>query len=181
MDVWLRRFLERDQRGRVHKSIVYPAILKEFGGNEALASALLADYKKRSCLHAQAFSGMNETLAALRERGMKLAIVTNGETDVQKANIRALELQSRVDAILISQEEGLRKPDVALFHRATARLSVPPEQCLFVGDNPETDIVGAHRAGMATAWFDKEGAWPLTEPRPHHIIKRLSEIPALLG
>ncbi len=176
MNVWRRRFFELDQKGRVQKSIVYPAILKEFGGNAAAASVLFEDYKKRCCAFAQAFPGMREMLTALRSRGIKLGIVTNGETVIQTPNIEALDLPTLMDAILISEEEGLRKPDVALFHRAAERLAVRPEQCLFVGDNPEVDIVGAHRAGMATAWFNQDGAWPLTDFRPDHIIRHLSEV-----
>jgi putative hydrolase of the HAD superfamily len=180
LDIWRSRFLALDQKGRVPKSVVYPALLKEFGGNAARASALLEDYKQRCCRYAQPFPGMRETLTDLREHGLKLGIVTNGEVAIQTPNINALELPALVDAILISEHEGLRKPDVVLFHRAAERLAVRPEQCLFVGDSPEADIVGAHCAGMITAWFDQKGDWVISTPRPHHIIKRLSEISALV-
>ena len=180
VDAWSRRFLELDRRGHVSKAVVYPAILREFGGNEARAAVLFDDYKKRCCLFAQAFPDMRAVLMGLRARGLKLGVVTNGEVAIQMSNIKALDLQALVDAILISEEEGVRKPDIAMFHRAAMRLAVPPQECLFVGDNPEADIAGAHRAGMMTAWFDQKGIWPLTELRPRHILKRLSEIMTLV-
>lgn len=180
LDVWRARFLALDQKGHMRKSVVYPALLKEFGGNAARAAALLEDYKQRCSLFAQPFPGMRDTLIGLRAGGLKLGIVTNGEIAIQTPNINALGLPDLVDAILISEQEGLRKPDVALFHRAAERLAVRPEQCLFVGDSPEADIVGAHRAGMITAWFDQLGTWVIDGPRPDYIIKHLSEVPALV-
>ena len=65
-----------------------------------------------------------------------------------------------MDAILISEAEGLRKPDAAIFCRAAERVGARPGECLFVGDNPEADIFGAHAAGMKTAWFNPGAVWP---------------------
>lgn len=45
---------------------------------------------------------------------------------------------------------GLRKPDPAIFRRAADELSVIPEACLFVGDDPERDVLGAAAVGMRT-------------------------------
>ena len=52
-EAWRDRFLALDARGHVHKSVVYPAILAEFGGDEGAAGALLDDYRKRCRLHAR--------------------------------------------------------------------------------------------------------------------------------
>ena len=78
----------------------------------------------------------------------------------KRRNIEALGLEPLVDAILISEAEGLRKPDAAIFFRAAERAGARPEECLFVGDNPEADILGAHGAGMKTAWFNAGAVWP---------------------
>ena len=83
MESWRSRFLALDQNGHVHKSIVYPAILAEFGGDAGAAAELLEDYRLRSCEHARGFPGMARTLQALRGKGLKLGIVTNGETEFQ--------------------------------------------------------------------------------------------------
>ena len=180
METWRSRFLALDQNGHVHKSIVYPALLSEFGGEAGAGGELLADYRQRSCEHARGFPGMAQTLSALRERGLELGIATNGKTEFQMRNVRALGLDALVDAILISQAEGLRKPDAALFHRAAERLKTKPEHCLFVGDNPEADILGAHGAGMRTAWFNVGAAWPAAlSPNPGAEIAELSKALAL--
>ncbi len=160
LETWRSRFVMLDQNGHVHKALVYKALLAEFGGDAEAEADLLADYRQRCCEHARGFAGMANSPEALRGKGLKLGIVTNGETDFQMRNIKALGLEGMVDAILISEAEGLRKPDAAIFFRAAERVGARPEQCLFVGDNPEADILGAHRAGMKTAWFNSGAVWP---------------------
>ena len=174
---WRDRFLALDDRGRVSKSDVYPAILDAFGGDAACAPALLADYQVNCCRYARANPGMAETLRSLRASGRALGIVTNGQTDFQTRHIDALHLGLMVDAILISEAEGVRKPDPALFHRAAERLSVSAKECLFVGDDPVSDIRGAHNAGMRTAWLHGGREWPgSAAPIPGVTIDRLSQV-----
>jgi putative hydrolase of the HAD superfamily len=181
LEPWRSRFLALDQDGHVHKSIVYKAILSEFGGEAAADADLLDDYRQHCCEHARGFPGITHTLAALREKGLKLGIVSNGETAFQMRNINAVGLETLVDVILVSEAEGLRKPDAALFQRAADRLVVKVEECLFVGDNPDADILGAHAAGMRTAWFTVGEIWPeALGPNPGHQIRELAQVLALV-
>jgi putative hydrolase of the HAD superfamily len=113
--------------------------------------------------------------------GLPLGIVTNGETEFQTKHIEALGLHDLMDTILISQREKLRKPDAAIFRRAAGCLNVSPEHCLFVGDNPVADILGAAAAGMRTAWFRGAMDWPVDQPsNPGATINRLEVILHLL-
>jgi putative hydrolase of the HAD superfamily len=148
LETWRSRFLALDQNGHVHKSVVYNVILAEFGGDPLADPELLEDYRERSCEHARGFPGMAQTLSTLRERGVKLGVVTNGETMFQMKNIKALGLEALVDAVVISEAEGVRKPDAAIFQLAAARLCVSSNECLFVGDNPSADILGGHAHSM---------------------------------
>jgi putative hydrolase of the HAD superfamily len=179
-EVWRARFLALDSRGLAHKSVVYSELLREFGGDPSIGRALLADYRDRCCEHARAFPLMVDTLKALRATGYKLGIVTNGETMFQARHVEALNLGVLVDAVLISEAEGLRKPEKSIFIRAANRLNARPSECLFVGDNPVADILGAHAAGMQTAWFSNGTNWPAElPPNPGSTIANLSEIPLL--
>ncbi len=181
-ELWHTRFLALDDRGRVPKSVVYPALLAEFGGDPDLADALLADYRERCCGYAQPVPGALEVLCALREAGLALAIVSNGETAFQHRHVDALGLGRLVDAVLISEQEGLRKPEPALFHRAADRLATAPRNCLFVGDDPAADILGAGRTGMRTAWLRRGARWPESlGPMPGVAIETLPEVLDLLG
>lgn len=177
LEAWETRFLERDARGSVHKSKVYPALLRDFGGNPGAADRLLADYAVNCWRHARSFGGMAELLGALRAQGKKLAVVTNGETAFQRRHIEALALDRLVDEVLISEEEGLRKPAPELFHRAAARLGgaivtmpLRGRQSLRrragrVGERNEDALVSV-RAGLA--------ARAARQPRPvdHQALRR---------
>lgn len=176
-EAWRDRFLELDARGHVHKAVVYPSLLAEFHGDASLAETLLFDYRTRCSLFACPFDGMVSTLMLLRAKGLRLGIVTNGETEFQARHVEALGLDSLMDGVLMSQTEGFRKPDAALFRRAADRLGVELVNCLFVGDNPVADILGAAAAGMATAWFRCGQEWPPDlPPIPGFIIDRLPDV-----
>ena len=70
------------------------------------------------------------TLWPLRSLQLRIGIVTNGVTDFQTKHIKVLSLHHQLsDAVLISQREGLRKPDASLFRRVVDRLDVSPEHC----------------------------------------------------
>ena len=181
LDTWCSEFMRLDQRGRLHKSILYPELLALLGLDTAIASKLTEEYMINSPKFAQSLPEMAETLRALRLRRFKIGIVTNGETELQMRNIEALGLLNLVDDVVVSQAVGLRKPDKEIFIFAAQRLGVLPEQCVFVGDNPIVDIIGAHEAGMKTIWVSREQKWP-EGPHPNQgpTIKNLNEVFALL-
>jgi carbamoyl-phosphate synthase large subunit len=91
--------------------------------------------------------GVVEALAALRGRGVRCAIVTEGRDATQRAKARALGLLDGIDAFVC----GPAKPDAAGLHDAAARLGVPVARLLHVGDHPHNDVVMAHRAGALSA------------------------------
>lgn len=86
------------------------------------------------------------------------------------------------EAIVISAEVRLRKPDRRIFDHICSRLRLDPNEILFVGDTPRDDVLGASRAGMHTAWISK-GMQTIPEgiPQPDVIVSDLSELPAVLG
>ena len=85
------------------------------------------------------------------------------------------------EAVIISAEVRLRKPDRRIFDHIRAMLRLEPSEILFVGDTPRDDILGATEAGMRTAWISK-GATAISEgiPDPDFIIPDLSELPRIL-
>jgi putative hydrolase of the HAD superfamily len=124
---------------------------------------------------------MEQTLTALRTAGIKLGIITNGETHLQLRSILALDLDRLVDVYLISESEGCRKPHASIFLRATERLGVAPQDCAFVGDKPQTDMLGAREVGMQTVWFPNGLSWPQSyDWRPDAEVLQLSELSAKL-
>ncbi|TCP59394.1 putative hydrolase of the HAD superfamily [Tumebacillus sp. BK434] len=170
------RFLELDERGYVHKSVVYSQLIAEWSVKGLTSDQLLHDYRIGFAKHSTAFPDLHELLTNLRANNYKLGIVTNGETLFQQQNIEALGLPRLVDTILISEHEQLRKPDPAIFYRAAQRLGLSPKECLFVGDHPSNDIAGARNAGMSTAWFSNGISWPENLPPADLNIQQLREL-----
>lgn len=176
------RFIELDNRGHTTKDVVYTTLLTEFGVyEEGLAAELFDHYEQNAWRFAFGFDGMNEALDRIRAMGWKIGIVSNGQTHIQMRSLLALNLDRLMDTYLISETEGLRKPDPEIFKLAARKLSVAPEDCVFVGDNPEADIIGAQRVGMKTIWFPNGALWP-TEiaEKPDATIHSLRELDGVL-
>jgi len=91
--------------------------------------------------------GVRETLAFLREKGRRLAVISNWDERLRRL-IEAFELSSFFEEIFISCETGLAKPDPAIFEFACQKMGVRPEEALMVGDSLEDDVLGARRAGL---------------------------------
>ena len=98
------------------------------------------------------FDDVGALLSDLRER-YKLGLLTNGPSDIQWEKIRSLGFGDVFDAIVVAGDVGIYKPDVRVFEALLHRLQVRAATALFVGDAYEMDIIGAHRAGMRTAWI----------------------------
>lgn len=99
-----------------------------------------------------------EVVKKLKAMGIKVAIVTNITPDLlesQKAKVKALGIAHLFDAVIYSAEFGIHKPDRRIFDHAAAILGVPNDQCVFVGDDPNSDIAGALGAEMEAVWLDR--------------------------
>jgi putative hydrolase of the HAD superfamily len=149
---YVDRIIRLDDLGRVDKRVLYETIGVEFGFPESEVARLHADFWTRFALHTRPFPEVIDTLRHLRNAGVKLGIVTNGAAVVQQAKIEQLGLSGLVDAVLISEREGVRKPNPEIFHRAVARLGVEVSQTWFIGDNPNDDVAGAVAVGLRTFW-----------------------------
>jgi putative hydrolase of the HAD superfamily len=170
------RFIELDENGYADKQKVFQTLVTEFA-IPITAEELVADFRLNAWKNCETFLGAAEVLAKLRSGGFKLGIVTNGSVESQQAKLHESGLLARVDEALISEKEQIRKPDRRIFALAAERLGVAPEECVFVGDNPETDIGGAHMAGMSTVWVKGSLPWPGNLPIvPGHTVTGLAEL-----
>lgn len=111
-------------------------------------------------------SGAYELLEILADSKMKLGIVSNNYSDIRDV-LSTFDLSKYFDSIVISEEVRLWKPDPAILQLACTELGVSPEETIYVGDHP-FDILCAHSAGMATAWFP---------PNPYYTVPGYCEKP----
>lgn len=122
-------------------------------------------------------------LTALRERGIRLGVITNGELDFQLRKIRAVGLEDRLEHVIASGDVGVVKPDPRIFEIACARFGVPVTEALYVGDRLATDAIGAADAGLTGVFLDRVGAPAHGGEVPPGVtrITSLAELPGLLG
>ena len=88
------------------------------------------------------------TLERLHAAGLRTGVLTNGRSEIQRRKLRATGVDALVDAICISEELGVAKPDVRAFAQAAAAVGVDPADAAMVGDSLPNDVVGALAAGF---------------------------------
>ncbi len=105
----------------------------------------------------QLYDDAKPVLAALRERGIRTAILTNGPSDGQRRKLKATALDAAVDHVAIGEELGFSKPLAQAYHGVVERFACDPAEALMVGDSPELDYDGAMRAGLRALLLDRDG------------------------
>ena len=94
-------------------------------------------------------------LEELKKRGVKIGLITNTFSD-ERDLIRKSKLFPYFDAVRISYEEGIRKPDPQMYLSIMEEFGVTPEECLFVGDGGSRELFAARDLGMTAlqaSWF----------------------------
>ncbi|NDI33932.1 HAD family hydrolase [Chengkuizengella sediminis] len=118
-----------------------------------------------------------ELLEFCKQNNYKLGLVTNGRNQIQYGKIDLLKIRDYFDAIVVSEEAGVKKPSQQIFQLALARLELKPHEAIFVGDHPKNDILGASQVGMKTIWVDKNQKWDESlNVIPVKTVKKLNEL-----
>ena len=147
----------------------------------ALAQRSAERYNAYRVKYYTLFPGAVELLRALRERGMRLGIVTNGLSETHREKIALLQLGEYFDAIFLSDEVGMVKPDPLLFAHACRVLGGAPAAAAMVGDRYDRDIRGAATAGLFTIWFNvRSEDLPPDAPPPNATCTSIAEIGRIL-
>ena len=94
-----------------------------------------------------------EALAALREKGYRLWLLSNAQAIFTAYELRHLGLGAQFDAVYLSSDYRCRKPDIRFFRALMEDHNLDPATCLFIGNDRNTDIAGAKNAGMATLYM----------------------------
>jgi len=126
----------------------------------------------------QPFPGAVAALDGLRERGVRLGLVTNGSGEFQRRKLERFDLERHFDAVLVEGEWGAGKPDPTIFREALRRLDAATDDAWMVGDNLSADIHGAQSVGLRTVWIDATRSGLPTSPpaRPDRVVHHLVEL-----
>ncbi|MBQ39368.1 MAG: HAD family hydrolase [Candidatus Latescibacteria bacterium] len=130
---------------------------------------------------AVAMEDAHDVLDELREEGLSLGILTNGTVAAQEAKIARLGLDERVDAVIVSEAVGVKKPDARIFEAVLEALDMDADDAVYVGDHPVNDVQGATDAGLTAIWMRGWQEWPDDLPPAELFVDRLAEVPPLLA
>jgi len=158
----------------------FGTLLAAAGVDARVRDAVVADLERehaRENLWRNSAPGAEAALAALRDRGLRLAVISNADGRVE-AILRERGLTRHLELVVDSHYEGVEKPDPAIFRRAAERLGVRVERACYVGDIYAIDVVGARGAGLAPVLIDSVGAY---EALDCPVVAHLEELVAALA
>jgi putative hydrolase of the HAD superfamily len=141
---------------------------------DGCAAALFDHYARADAW--RVYDDVAPTLAALRDRGLRLAVVSNFDARLGPL-LDALQLASWFDRVEYSTGAGTAKPDPDVFRAALQALGVAPADALHVGDTPVDDVEGARAAGMRAVLLDRHGRRPVV-PAGVPVITTLVDLPS---
>lgn len=150
--------------------------LQDVGINdEVLAERLAVLFPEERKKHIYLYEETIEVLDTLKGE-YKLLMLTNGSPDLQHMKLSySPELVPYFDEIVISGAFGQGKPSEDIFKHALHLLDVNTDEAIMIGDNPNTDILGAVRLGMDSVWINHRTRAE-TDVTPTYEVERLKEI-----
>lgn len=167
---------------QTYRVAVFGAVLRSQGvADDDVADKLAAHFSSQRRQFARLMPDAVETLVRLKA-SHKIALLTNGAPDLQREKIAASGLCGYFDAIAVSGEHGIGKPRAEIFEILLRELGVSADRAVMVGNSLERDIAGAINARLAAAiWIQVPGSEEHAAVKPHHTIRGLHEIPALVS
>lgn len=146
--------------------------------DEALADRIADAFTELRRQEYRLYPDAHATVDALRQAGVRLALVTNGAAATQRDKIARFDLAHRFDHIQIEGEFGQGKPELAVYRHALERLGCDACDAWMVGDNYEWEVVAPQKLGMCGIWYDpfEAGVPANAADQPTRIIKRLGEL-----
>jgi 2-haloacid dehalogenase len=150
----------------------------------SLGLDLTADRRARlleAYLTLAAFPDVKPGLEALRARGLRLGILSNGEPKMLEAAARSAGIVDLLDAIVSVEEVKIFKPSPRVYHLAPERLGVRPGELGFVSSNC-WDVAGAASVGLRTFWIQRRAAEPPEELgfTADHVVGTITDLAARL-
>ena len=125
--------------------------------------------------------GAHELMDYLRQKSYRIHICSNGFHEVQYKKLDACGLRNYFDTIILSEDAGVNKPSPLYFDYALKVSGASRETTLMIGDNLQSDILGALNAGLDAMLFNR---WAIDDKdipqKPTFIVNRLQDIMDIL-
>ena len=167
------------------RAVRFERFIEQAGISASVSAAEMSEVYLRAFAESDVLiNGARDLLEYVGSLGrIKTAVATNGFGDTQRRRLEVTGLNRYFDALVISGELGLKKPDRAFFRTAFSRLGIEdPGRCVMIGDNLISDMQGGKAAGMITCWYNPESS-ENTDHREHvdYEIGELSELKPILS
>ncbi|EMI46041.1 HAD family hydrolase [Rhodopirellula sp. SWK7] len=125
--------------------------------------------------HAETFPESLAALHTLRDRGLRVALISNLASPYKRAVVR-LDLESYFDAILYSCDIGFAKPDPEIYRDALTKLNSTANSTLMVGDSQRSDVDGPMAVGIRGFLIDRNG-----QSSGDSVLRALTDVTSYLG
>jgi len=155
------------------------------GKNPALiVAAGVVAYHDTKFRELEPFEDVRPLLESLQGAGIQTGVVTHGWTTKQSEKLVRLGLVPYLDpeAVFISDQIGISKPNPKLYARALAELGRTPDEVIYVGDSPAHDVAPPQSIGMRAVWARRAAKYDLegTDIVPDHVVDDFEELRGIL-
>jgi len=152
---------EKQRWDRLHPFEVRTEIVKQVlaragKGSVPLATSIVQSYEALRDSHRSLTPFALETLGQLRQRNIRLALLTNGNATYQHRKLEQHHLVPYFNCLLIEEEFGVGKSDVRIYQAALEQLHLHADETWMIGDNLSFDIATPQQLGIFTLWFDPQ-------------------------
>ena len=156
LEVYHQRFLNGELSLDEARAARMIEAFATFGRKISVGQSLaIADIYRREHRGNRALvAGARELLDALHGQA-RLGLISNNAVAEQFDKLRTLNIAHYFEAIVISEDVGVTKPDKRIFEIALERLGAKPDETVMVGDSLHADIRGARNAGIAAVWLNR--------------------------
>lgn len=174
----LWKALERGETTQARLKVErFELLLAALGRTEPSAQALCDMYTEQLGCHAELLPGAMALMEALCGK-VKIALVSNGVSRIQRGRLNRCPFTPMLDAVVISEEVGVRKPDPAMLFVAMEALGCTDiRQAVMMGDSLTADIAAANNAGMDAIFYDRKG---VGSDKATYVIRQLHEAESII-
>jgi putative hydrolase of the HAD superfamily len=158
----------------------YDMLVGEGKDKHKIIAAGIVAYHNTKRTYLKPYDDTVPTIERIKNSGYRVGVISDGLAIKQWEKLIRLGLQNIFDTVVVSEEVGVEKPDIKIFETACAQLETEPENCMYIGDRLDSDILGANKAGMVSVRLLR-GKYKDIKPqglqeRPDFEIRRLEEV-----
>lgn len=162
---------------KIHEYLINKNMFKTIPTYEEYVQCVLRSFKTTTVKYDFAIPVLKE----IKNMGIKTALITNGDPELQNFKLMSLGMTDCFDEIIISGETAYQKPDARIFQLMARSLGIKTNEMLYIGDHPLNDVDGSRKAGCVPVWVKTTGTWTFPEiEKPELQVETVKEIPNMI-